>query len=422
MLWCVVFVLCSCRDPGDLCPSFRSVWLPYSRSKFLAERWAAMGFQSHRNTSWVPAQIWAERVLADAITIDGHKEWICKFCSEANVWTRWRCRRCYSNIPAGLQEKHKHAIFAKNKGWYSGSSSSNGGKEKRLRDQEEEEELRAQVELLRKQQRVEKGPETQGEPTRRGSGLEEYCKMEVEEEIDCKKTLDEQRKSLQKQLRDIEKFTDMEPMFWDSHKEKWKGQLQVIARMRTKLLPEHQKMQKRSQKLQSLQDKKRHFLKEACACEEEMRKVSEEFRRKERMAADNLEDEIKILQAGEERRVSCAWQFNGCFFDPAMVDQIFACGAVHAEPDIQATQEEFIRRFKPPAAPEQMAGGAERREWEEWEENAKGVQVWVLLGTRMQMVKLAEEESQHAKKLTVCSRKFPFPARRRSKMEEDENR
>ena len=44
-----------------------------------------MGFQSQRNTSWVPAQIWAERVLADGITIDGRKEWICKFCSETNV-------------------------------------------------------------------------------------------------------------------------------------------------------------------------------------------------------------------------------------------------------------------------------------------------------------------------------------------------
>ena len=141
--------------------------------------------------------------------------------------------------------------------------------------------------------------------------------------------------------------------------------------------------------------------------------------RKERYVS-RLEDEVNILQAGEERGGSCASQSNGCCFDPAMVDQILACGAVHAEHYIQAMQEEFIRRFKAPAAPEQMAGGAERREWEEWEENAKGVQVWVLLGTRMQMVKLAEE-SQHARKLTVCSRKFPFPARRRNKMEEDEN-
>ena len=30
----------------------------------------------------------AERVLAGAIAIDGRKDWICKFCSESNVWTR----------------------------------------------------------------------------------------------------------------------------------------------------------------------------------------------------------------------------------------------------------------------------------------------------------------------------------------------
>ena len=76
-----------------------------------------------------------------------------------------------------------------------------GGERKRPRDQEEEiKKLRAQVEILRKHQRMEKGSETQGEPTRRGSGLEEGCKIEVEEEIDCKNKLGEQRKSLQKQL------------------------------------------------------------------------------------------------------------------------------------------------------------------------------------------------------------------------------
>ena len=64
-----------------------------------------------------------------------------------------------------------------------------------------------------------------------------------------KKLTVEQRKSLQNQLHDIEKFTDMEPMFRDSQKEKWKGQLQEIERKRTELLREHQKMQKRSQKI-----------------------------------------------------------------------------------------------------------------------------------------------------------------------------
>ena len=122
--------------------------------------WPSMGgdgFQTQRK-SWVPGHIRAEQVLADAITIDAREEWICKFCSESNVWTWWRCRRSYSNIPAGLQEKHKQAIFAKNKGWSSGSSSSSGGEQKTPRDQEEEiKKLRAQVEILRKQQRMEKG-------------------------------------------------------------------------------------------------------------------------------------------------------------------------------------------------------------------------------------------------------------------------
>ena len=96
------------------------------------------------------------------------------------------------------------------KGGLARSSSSGGGEEKRPRDQEDEiKKLRAQVELLRKQQRVEKGLGSQGDPTGRGRGLGEDCEMEVEEEIDCKKKLDEQRKSLHKMVRDIEKFTDV---------------------------------------------------------------------------------------------------------------------------------------------------------------------------------------------------------------------
>ena len=150
---------------------------------------------------WVPGKERAEKVQAEAITIDGRKEWTCKFCSQTNVWTRW------------LQGKHKKA-----------------------------------------------NQETQGEPTR-GSRLEEDCKREVEQETDSKRTLDEQKKSLQRQLRDIEKFTDMDPVFRDRQKERWKEELQEIERKRTELLPEHQKMQKWSQKLQSLQDKHRDHLK-----------------------------------------------------------------------------------------------------------------------------------------------------------------
>ena len=57
-----------------------------------------------------PGKESAERMLAH-ITIDGRKERICKFSSGTNVWTRWRCRRCFSNVPAGLQGKHKKTFF-----------------------------------------------------------------------------------------------------------------------------------------------------------------------------------------------------------------------------------------------------------------------------------------------------------------------
>ena len=41
------------------------------------------GFQAQKKQkSWVSGQVRAERVMADAITIDGKKEWACKFCSE----------------------------------------------------------------------------------------------------------------------------------------------------------------------------------------------------------------------------------------------------------------------------------------------------------------------------------------------------
>ena len=154
----------------------------------------------------------------------------------------------------GLQGKHKQAVQAKNEEWYSGSSSSSGGEEWKSQGQQEEiKRLRAQVELLSKQQGMGKSPEEPGEPARRGS-LEDGCKMEFDEETDCKKKLEEQKKSLQRRLRDIEKFASMDPVFRDRQKEIWKEELEEIGRKRTALLPEHQKLQ-RSQKLQSLRDK-----------------------------------------------------------------------------------------------------------------------------------------------------------------------
>ena len=121
-----------------------------------------------------------------------------------------------------------------------------GGAEWTSQEQEEIKWLRAQVELLSKQQGTGKSPEELGEPARRGSGLEEGCKMDRDEDTDCKKMLEQQKKRLQRQLRDIEKFVSMDPVFRDRQKEIWKEVLEEIERTRTELLPEQQKMQKRS--------------------------------------------------------------------------------------------------------------------------------------------------------------------------------
>ena len=88
--------------------------------------------------------------------------------------------------PSGLQGKHKQAMYAESKEWYSGSSSSSGGEEWKSQEQEEIKWLRVQVELLSKQQGTGKSPKEPGEPSRRGSGLEEGCSREFDEGTYCK--------------------------------------------------------------------------------------------------------------------------------------------------------------------------------------------------------------------------------------------
>ena len=119
------------------------------------------------------------------------------------------------------------------------------------------------------------------------------------------KTKDEQKKSLQRQPRYIEKFACMDRVFKDRQKEIWKEELQEIERKRTELLPE-QKMQKRSLKLQSLQDKQRNHLMNACACEEEMQMLSEEV--EERKAL--FETRLRALseKSGDSWKAAGVWE------------------------------------------------------------------------------------------------------------------
>ena len=153
-----------------------------------------------KRKSWIPGQIRAEKVLADAIAIDGRKEWICKLCSETKVWTRWRCSVGENQglvirivILEWWRRKDPETRLRKLKGCERMLNSSGGSGE------------------WRKWQGV------QGESKRRESGLEEDWKMQVDAEVDKKKKL-EQRKRLQKQHREIEKCPDMDQKFREGRK------------------------------------------------------------------------------------------------------------------------------------------------------------------------------------------------------------
>ena len=107
-------------------------------------------------------------------------------------------------------------------------------------------------------------------------------------------------KSLQRQLRDVEKFASMDPFFRDRQKEVWKEELEEIERKRTELLPENQKVQKRSQKSQSLRDKQMNHFKNACACEEEMQMLHREMEERKalRHALPSLVGEVRRQSEG----------------------------------------------------------------------------------------------------------------------------
>ena len=233
-------------------------------------------------------------------------------------------------------------MSAKTKRISSGSSSSSAGEGKKPRDPEaEHRDLRAQVDQLMRQQKVEKG---QGRAKGEG-GLDEDWKMEVDEEVQRKKMLDEQRKRLQKQIREIEKFTNVDPLFQEDTGKSGRKNCMRLSRNGRISCRSIRKMQEMSQKLQSLQDKKNRCLKDAGTGDEEMEKISDEITEREahfqelaqksrnfRMAADDLEAEIRVLQAGEERRGRCASQSKGCF--DSVMEHLFTFGAAHARQQV----------------------------------------------------------------------------------------
>ena len=183
-------------------------------------------------------------------------------------------------------------------------------------------------------------------------------------------------------MRDIDKLTFMELAVRESQKEKFTCWLQEVQRKRTDLLPEHQQIQRRSHKLQSLQDKIKHYLKEACAIKEETQRIDEDVPKlrarfqalleksgESQRAASEVEEEIRILQAGEERRGLCPSQSNGCCWDPTMLEQFFASGEKKAASFVHYVQQEFARKYRSSGVPEQETRAEEKEAWEEdWDD------------------------------------------------------
>ena len=170
----------------------------------------------------------------------------------------------------------------------------------------------------------------QGEPVGAEGQSEDDGKMEVGEEVDSKEKLEQRKKELLKQLRNINEGLDMPQATQETLREKWQQELQDIEQRRNDLLPEHQQMQMRSPKLQSLHyQKKKQCQKDLgnwAGDSERIRNEIEESHaqieelgqqiQKVSMADVELDEEIRNLQAGDGQRGRCASQSNGCCFDP----------------------------------------------------------------------------------------------------------
>ena len=215
-----------------------------------------------------------------------------------NVWTRWRCRRCVNNIPAGLRGKYRQVVAARTGESSTGSSTSSGEETRKAKSQEAKiKELRAKLEHYEKKD-GEGAQGGQGLPRRRESGMVEEWEMDVEDENESRKKLDDQRRKLQKDLRDVEKLSCASKEAQNSLKNDLQQQLQEVEQRRHDLMPEHQITQNTKHT-----GKKRNLQKESAAAQQEMRKIREDIDRNEerfRQLSDKV-DKNKMADAERQR-------------------------------------------------------------------------------------------------------------------------
>ena len=253
-------------------------------------------------------------------------------------------RRCNNNIPAGLRRKYRQAVAARTGEGLQAllrrvERRTRGSRVRRLR-------LKSFGRRLSGFEDKEERQDKMYQVTRKESVVEEDWGMEMEDEVEGRTKWDEQRKRLQRQLREVERFTDVPQEAHSSLKEN----LQLLVdQRRNDLLLEHQRVQKRSHKKQSNpgQEEEHKMQRETAAAREEMRKIREDIILKEErilllsdkvakheVAEAEMEAELQGLQRGEERRGSNASQAVDCRME-TMLEQILALGADQARSEVE---------------------------------------------------------------------------------------
>ena len=130
-----------------------------------------------------------------------------------------------------------------------------------------------------------------------------------------------------------------------------------------------QKFQKRSQKIQRIQDKRKHTQKENAAADEEVQKLRDEVKQREernlflsdkvennKMADADMAAELQGLQAGEERRNSNDSQTGDSCLE-ALWQQLAAVCAAVGPNQIDALANAVVQRFKESGAVQEQVPG-----------------------------------------------------------------
>ena len=123
--------------------------------------------------------------------------------------------------------------------------------------------------------------------------------MDLEDEADSRKKLVEQQRKLQKELRDIEKFSCVPKEFQEALRVTCRNSCKKWNKGSTISCQNIRKCRRGRQKMQSIQDKGRTLPKDSTAAEEEMRKLQEELQHKEErvLFLSNKIDNNKIQDA-----------------------------------------------------------------------------------------------------------------------------